>query len=141
MKLLKHNNLMYMWLKIPRFMRFLIIGSVNAGISYIIYAICVLIFGTQHYQLCVTLQWVLSSFTSYFNQKFFVFCTKGNYVKEYLKCCSTWAVSYILNVVILEIMVRYLIKNVYIAQFICLFLVSIATYILFKFFAFRVKSN
>lgn len=132
---------MYMWLKIPRFMRFLIIGSVNAGISYIIYAICVLIFGTQHYQLCVTLQWVLSSFTSYFNQKFFVFCTKGNYVKEYLKCCSTWAVSYILNVVILEIMVRYLIKNVYIAQFICLFLVSIATYILFKFFAFRVKSN
>lgn len=141
MKLLKHDNLMYMWLKIPRFMRFLIIGSVNAGISYIIYAICVLIFGTQHYQLCVTLQWVLSSFTSYFNQKFFVFCTKGNYVKEYLKCCSTWAVSYILNVVILEIMVRYLIKNVYIAQFICLFLVSIATYILFKFFAFRVKSN
>lgn len=141
MKLLKHDNLMYMWLKIPRFMRFLIIGSVNAGISYIIYAICVLIFGTQHYQLCVTLQWVLSSFTSYFNQKFFVFCTKGNYVKEYLKCCSTWAVSYILNVVILEIMVRYLIKNVYISQFICLFLVSIATYILFKFFAFRVKSN
>ena len=141
MKLLKHDNLMYMWLKIPRFMRFLIIGSVNAGISYIIYAICVLIFGTQHYQLCVTLQWVLSSFTSYFNQKFFVFCTKGNYVKEYLKCCSTWAVSYILNVVILEIMVRYLIKNVYIAQFICLFLVSIATYILFKFLAFRVKSN
>lgn len=137
MKQLDFNNIMNIWLKTPRFMRFLIIGSINAGISYIIYAICVLILGTEHYQLCVTLQWVLSSITSYINQKFFVFCTKGNYVKEYLKCCSTWVVSYILNVIILEIMVRYLIKNVYIAQFICLFLVSIATYILFKIFAFK----
>ena len=137
MKLLEHNNLMCMWLKVPRFARFLVIGSINAAISYIIYAICVLIFGADNYQLCVALQWILSSFISYLNQKFFVFCTKGNYVEEYVKCCSTWAVSYVLNVIILEIMIRFIIKNVFIAQFICLFLVSIATYILFKLFAFK----
>lgn len=137
MKFFDYDNLMNMWLKIPRFMRFLIIGSLNAAISYVIYAICVLILGTEHYQLCVTLQWALSSVTSYINQKFFVFCTKGNYIKEYLKCCSTWVFSYILNVIILEIMVRFLIKNVFVAQFVCLFLVSIATYILFKVFAFK----
>ena len=125
------------WLKLPDFIRFIIIGGINAAISYIIYAICVLILGTGHYQLCVALQWILSSFISYLNQKFFVFCTRGNYVKEYLKCCSTWAVSYVLNVIILEIFVRFLIKNVYIAQFISLFLVSISTYVLFKFFAFK----
>ncbi|MBO6256564.1 GtrA family protein [bacterium] len=129
--------IMEMWLKLPDFIRFIIIGGINAAISYIIYAICVLIFGTGHYQLCVALQWILSSFISYLNQKFFVFCTRGNYVKEYLKCCSTWAISYVLNVIILEIFVRFLIKNVYIAQFISLFLVSISTYILFKFFAFK----
>lgn len=131
---------MNMWLKLPRFMRFLIIGCLNAGISYIIYALCILIFGTQHYQLCVALQWILSSVTSYFNQKFFVFCTCGNYLKEYIKCCSTWAISYFLNVIILEIFVRFLIKNVFIAQFIAMFIVSIATYVLFKFFAFKKES-
>jgi len=125
------------WYKLPDFVRFLVIGCINAGVSYIIYAICVLIFGAEHYQLCVALQWILSSVISYLNQKFFVFCTRGNYVKEYLKCCSTWAVSYVLNVIILEIFVRYLIKNVFVAQFISLFLVSIATYVLFKFFAFK----
>ncbi len=132
-----YTFIMDRWLKLPDFVRFLIIGCVNAGISYIIYALAVIILGEAYYQLCVTLQWVLSSFISYLNQKFFVFCTRGNYVKEYLKCCTTWAVSYLLNVIILEIFVRFIIKNVYIAQFISLFLVSVSTYVLFKFFAFK----
>lgn len=125
------------WLKIPDYIRFIIIGSINAAISYLIYALAVFVIGENHYQLCIFLQWGLSSVISYLNQKFFVFCTKGNYVKEYLKCCTTWGISYLLNVVILEIFVRYLIKNVYIAQFISLFIVSISTYILFKCFAFK----
>ena len=125
------------WFKLPDFIRFLIIGCINAGISYIIYALAVFTLGEAHYQICVALQWILSSFISYLNQKFFVFCTKGNYVKEYLKCCTTWGISYLLNVVILEIFVRFLIKNVYAAQFISLFVVSISTYILFKCFAFK----
>jgi len=128
---------MDLWLKLPNFIRFLIIGSINAGISYIIYAISVFVLGEAHYQLCVALQWIISSVISYLNQKFFVFCTKGNYISEYLKCCTTWAISYLLNVIILEILVRFIIKNVYIAQFIALFLVSISTYILFKVFAFK----
>ena len=129
------------WLKIPSFIRFLIIGTVNAAISYIIYVLAILILGEGNYQICVFLQWVLSSVISFLNQKFFVFCTKGNYIKEYLKCCTTWGISYLLNVIILEIFVRFIIKNVYIAQFISLFLVSISTYILFKFFAFKKADN
>ena len=127
------------WFKLPDFIRFIIIGGINAAISYIIFVIAVLLLGKGHYQLCVALQWILSSFTSYLNQKFFVFCTKGNYVKEYLKCCSTWVVSYFLNVVILELLVRYLITNVYIAQLLSIFIVSIVTYVLFKVFAFKQK--
>lgn len=127
------------WLKLPDFIRFLIIGSINAGISYLIYVVAILILGQEQYQICVALQWAISSVISYFNQKFFVFCTKGNYLKEYLKCCSTWVVSYMLNAILLEIFVRYIIKNIYIAQFVCLFLVSVITYTLFKFFAFAKK--
>ena len=127
------------WIKIDDKIRFVIIGGINAAISYIIFAIMILILGEKHHQLCVTGQWVLSSFISYLNQKFFVFCTKGNYIKEYLKCCSTWVVSYFLNLIILEIILRFLIKNVYIAQFVALFTVSVVTYVLFKYFAFKNK--
>jgi putative flippase GtrA len=129
------------WLSLPKIIRFFIIGSINAAISYIIYAIAIFVLGEVYYQLAIALQWLLSSVTSYVNQKFFVFCTRGNYLKEYTKCCSTWVVSYFLNAVILEVFVRYLIKNVYIAQFVSLFIVSLVTYVLFKFFAFRTSEK
>lgn len=127
------------WCEIPDKIRFLFIGGMNAAISYVIFAFALWCLGESHYQACVILQWTISSVFSYLNQKFFVFCTKGNYLKEYLKCCSTWAVSYLLNVIILELLVRFAIKNVYVSQFISIFLVSVVTYVLFKYFAFRVK--
>ncbi len=126
------------WCRLDDKIRFFIIGCVNAAISYIIFIIFILLLGEEMRQLCVVLQWAISSVFSYLNQKFFVFCTKGNYLKEYFKCCSTWALSYFLNVILLEIFVRF-ITNVFISQFISLLLVSVLTYILFKFFAFAKK--
>ena len=125
------------WFKTDDKIGFVIIGCLNAGISYLIYVFFVFLLGEKYYQLCAFLQWTISTVPSYFNQKFLVFCTKGNYLTEYLKCCSTWALSYLLNVIILEILVRYIIKNVFISQLVSLFLVSVLTYILFKCFAFK----
>lgn len=130
------NKLYSKWCKIDNKIRFLLIGGINAMLSYLLFVIFVLILGEDSRQLCVALQWVISTVFSYFNQKFFVFCTKGNYLKEYLKCCSTWFVSYLLNIFILEFFMK-ITKNVYISQFISLFLVAIITYILFKYFAFK----
>ncbi len=133
-KVIKLYNL---WCKIDDKIRFLFIGCVNAGISYIIYALSLFVLGESNYQICVALQWGISSVFSYLNQKFFVFCTKGNYLREYLKCCATWFVSYLINVVILELLMKFVLKNAYIAQFISIFLVSVVTYVLFKYFAFK----
>ena len=125
------------WCKIPDKIRFLIIGAINAAISYVIFAIAVFLIGDKYYQICAALQWVISSFFSFTIQKLFVFCTKGNWIKEYLKCCTTWLVSYLLNVLILEVFVQYLHLNVYIAQFLSIFTVSVVTYVMFKYFAFK----
>ena len=125
------------WFKLSRVIRYLIIGCINAAVSYVIFALFLFILGENFYHLCITLQWVISSVISYLNQKFFVFRTEGNYIKEYLKCCSTWAVSYVLNLIIIEIFIRFITKNVYISQFFALFTVSVVTYILFKLFAFK----
>ena len=122
------------WCKIPDKIRFVLVGGVNAAISYVIFAVGLYLLGEAHYQACVILQWSLSSVFSYFNQKFFVFCTRGNYIHEYL----TWAISYVLNVIILELLIKFAIKNVYLSQFISIFLVSVVTYVLFKYFAFKV---
>ncbi len=127
------------WFEIPDKIRFLIIGGINAGISYIIFILAVLLIGDKYYQICAALQWIISSFFSFTNQKIFVFCTKGNWVREYLKCCTTWLISYLMNALLLEALVKYCDLNVYIAQILSIFSVSVLTYVLFKYFAFRVK--
>ncbi len=134
---MKLSDVFDKWYKIDDKIRFLIIGAVNAGISYVIFVLALFLLGQEHYRICVTLQWGISSIFSYLNQKFFVFCTRGNYLKEYFKCCSTWLVSYFINLVILELLLKFIIKNAYIAQFLSIFLVSVITYVLFKYFAFK----
>ena len=134
------KNLFSLWCKIDDKIRFLIIGALNAAISYVIFAAALFLIGEAYYQVCVALQWGISSIFSYLNQKFFVFCTKGNYVKEYLKCCTTWLVSYLVNVIILELLMKLVFKNAYVVQFISIFLVSVITYVLFKYFAFKKPS-
>lgn len=125
------------WCEIPDKIRFLLVGGFNALLSYIIFAIALYLLGQEHYQLCVALQWIISSVFSFVNQKIFVFCTKGNWIAEYLKCCTTWTVSYFLNALILEFIVRFISKNVYAGQLISIFTVSVVTYVLFKYFAFK----
>lgn len=137
---MKKSELLYeKWFEIPDKIRFLVIGGVNAGISYIIFILAALLIGDKYYQICAALQWIISSFFSFTNQKMFVFRTKGNWIREYLKCCTTWLISYLLNALILEVLVKDCNLNVYIAQILSIFSVSVLTYVLFKYFAFRGK--
>lgn len=74
-------------------------------------------------------------------KKVFVFCTKGHWLKEYFKCCTTWVVSYACNALILELIVKYISKNVYLSQLVSIFIASVVTYVLFKYFAFKHKKS
>lgn len=125
------------WCLIPDKIRFLLVGGYNAAFSYIIFALAIHFIGEAHYQLCVALQWLISSVFSFTNQKLFVFCTKGNWIQEYFKCCTTWVISYICNAIVLEILVRFVTKNVYVGQIFSLLCAAVVTYILFKHFAFK----
>lgn len=129
------------WCLISDKIRFLLVGGFNTCVSYLIFIISLHLFGEAHYQLSVALQWSISSVFSYINQKFFVFCTKGNYLKEYFKCCTTWVISYTCNALMIELFVRYLNINVYLAQIMAVLIASVLTYILFKYFAFKKEKS
>lgn len=133
----KALNLYNMWCKLPDKLRFLLVGGFNASCSYIVFAIALYLIGQEHYQICVAFQWIVSSVFSFINQKLFVFCTKGNWISEYCKCCTTWVISYTCNALILEFIVRFISKNVYVGQLFSILLASVVTYILFKYFAFK----
>ena len=127
------------WFKLSDKIRFLIIGCFNAGVSYLIYSAFCLILGDSAYQVALALAWAISSVVSYSTQKFLVFQANGNWIKEYLKCCTTWFFSYLINAGLLEFIVKILHLNVFIAQIIATITAAVFTYIFFKKFAFKKK--
>ena len=127
------------WFNLDDKIRYLIVGSFNAGVCYLIYSIICLLMGDSIYQIALALAWLLSSAISFTMQRTYVFEGKGVWYKEYLKCCVTWFFSYLINAGLLEFTVKYLHLNVYIAQLISNFTAAVFTYILFKTYAFRKK--
>lgn len=127
------------WFNLSDKIRFLLIGGFNAGVSYLIYSAFCLILGESAYQYALALAWAISSAVSFTTQKFLVFESRGNWKKEYLKCCTTWFFSYLINAGLLEIIVKLIHLNVFIAQIIATLTAAVFTYVLFKKFAFRKK--
>ena len=134
------NHMREYWFKLSDKIRFLFVGGFNAGVSYLIYSAFCLILGNSAYQIALALAWAISSIVSYTTQKFLVFEGKGNWIKEYLKCCTTWFFSYLINAGLLEFIVKILHLNVFVAQVVATIVSAVFTYVFFKKFAFRKKS-
>lgn len=133
------NHMREYWFKLSDKIRFLFVGGFNAGVSYLIYSAFCIVLGDSAYQIALALAWAISSIVSYTTQKFLVFEGKGNWVKEYLKCCTTWFFSYLINAGLLEFIVKILHLNVFVAQIVATVVSAIFTYVFFKKFAFRKK--
>lgn len=128
------------WFNLSDKIRFVLVGGFNAGVSYVIYSLICFFVGEQYYQASLATAWVVSSVVSFTTQRCFVFNVEGNLIKQYLKCCTTWVFSYIINATLLEIFVQKLQINVYVSQILATGICAIFTYILFKTFAFRRNS-
>ena len=133
------NHMREYWFKLSDKIRFLFVGGFNAGVSYLIYSAFCIVLGDSAYQIALALAWAISSIVSYTTQKFLVFEGKGNWIKEYLKCCTTWFFSYLINAGLLEFIVKILHLNVFVVQIVATIVSAIFTFVFFKKFAFRKK--
>ncbi len=137
-------KLYHFWMRQPEKIRFVLVGGYNAVIGYSLYALFVWLNNEQYPQLALLLSYVISTVNSFLTQKFFVFGTFGtlkDYWNEYIRCCCTWAGTYVANVVLLFLFLDILHMNVYFAQFLGIALVAILSYIFLKHFAFKGKKH
>lgn len=99
-----------------QFVRYLCVGVFNTVFGYIVFAVLLtslnaLLPGRLLY-LTVVLASVLSTpiniTVAYFGYKFFVFRTKGNFLREWLKCFAVYGVGMIPGLVALSALTRLL---------------------------------
>lgn len=128
-----------LWFALPRPVRFIITGGYNTAVGYILFIAALYVFGQSQtgVQAALLASYVLSSFNSYLAQKFLVFRTKGDYVREYFKALSVWAAGYFINAALLYLLTKELSLHPYAAQALSVCCVTVFTYILFKYYSFR----
>lgn len=98
--------------------RFLIAGGINTAVGLAVYPILYVLlkpFGVGYIQALIFAQIICITF-SFVSNKYFVFKTKGNTKKEYLKFFSFYGVYFLLNLFCLPLMVEVLNMNPMIAQ-------------------------
>jgi putative flippase GtrA len=89
--------------------RFLMVGGFNTAFSLALYSGCVILFGrllpTHGKPLIADLAFIVSTpvaiTVAFLCYKHFVFRTKGNYLKEWLRCFAVYSVSFPMGLVIL----------------------------------------
>ncbi len=117
--------------------KFVVIGTCNTLISFLLFTVFIKVSGEENYQASLFASWFFSSFISFVLQKTIVFQTKGNWLKEYVKCMISWSIGYGINALSLELIVQYFAFPVLIGQLIAIVLTTLCTFVLFKYFAFN----
>lgn len=124
-------------MKFPEQIRFVLVGGYNALISYLLYAGILWFTNERSPQLALLISFLISTIHNFFTQKIYVFGTKGNYLKEYPKCFTTWSIGYFINMSLLALFTKIFNINPYLAEFFAMALTGVNTYIMLKYFAFR----
>ena len=125
------------WFTLDEKLRFVIAGTVNMGLRYLIFVALGLIFSVGHYQLILLSTWLLSSGVAFASYKYLVFRTEGNHLKEFAKSVLIWVISYIINAFLLALFIGDFLWNTYAAQAVAVAIIVVVNYLLFKYFAFH----
>lgn len=118
--------------------RFLVAGGWNTAFGYASLALLYYLFSNKiHYLFLMVFAAILSITNAYICHKFFVFKTKGNYVKEYLRYYAVYSVPIGMGFVFFPLCIEILKMNFYVTQALLTFVTIIISYFGHKHISFR----
>lgn len=132
------RNLLNYWFRINDKIRFLLVGGYNTLFSFcLFYFLQEMLGGTFHYIVILLFCHLIAVLNSFINLKYFVFRSTKNFFIEYLKVNIIYAVYFVLNALLLYILRDIIGVNIYIAQLICIIILTIGSYFGHKYFSFK----
>ena len=91
------------------FSRYILVGGWNTLFGYGAYVILTWLFTGRvpfDYMVAAVLGNIISITQSFLSYKFLVFKTRGNYIKEYLRCWVVYSGSFVIGLIMLPIVVN-----------------------------------
>ena len=128
-----------LWFKmVPEKLRFLLVGGFNTVFAYAVYAFLLVVLRLP-YLLALVIQYFITVNVSIATMRYYVFRSKGDVIKEFLKAWSVYICLFFANTFGLAFLVEVCKINELWAQGIYLTFSTIVTYILHKYFSFKKK--
>lgn len=118
--------------------KYLIVGGWNTIFGYASFtALYFLLRNFLHYTLVLVISYIIGITNGYIGYKFFVFKTKGNYLREYFRFYLVYGVAFIINLALLPVAVEFLKLNPVLSQGGIIFFTAIIGYLGHKNFSFK----
>ena len=118
--------------------RFLIAGGWNTAFAYILLVVLYYFFSNKvHYMFILVFCTIVNVTNAYIIHKFFVFKTKGNYIREYIRYYLVYSVPIGLGFISFPLCIEILKMNFYITQALLTFVTVIISYFGHKHVSFR----
>lgn len=95
-----------------QFIRYLLVGGWNTAFGYATYAVLTWVFSrhvAHGYMYAAVLGSLVTISVAFFGYKWFVFKTKGNYLREWLRCFMVYGAASLPNLLLLPVVVNVLI--------------------------------
>ena len=122
--------------------RFIIAGGYNTAFAYVLLAVLYYSFSNKvHYIFILVFSTAVNITNAYIVHKFFVFKTKGNYIREYLRYYVIYSVPIGIGLVFFPFCIEILKMNFYVTQALLTFVTVIISYFGHKHVSFRVRPD
>jgi putative flippase GtrA len=119
-------------------LRYLVTGGVNTAFAYGMFALSYYVLAAHvHYMFTLVSTTVLNITVAYVNHKFFVFRTRGNYLREYLRYYVVYAAPIALGFVVFPLGIEVLHLNAYLTQALNTVVTVVLSYLGHKHISFR----
>ncbi|WP_190320110.1 GtrA family protein [Candidatus Enterovibrio escicola] len=123
---------------LPEKIRFILVGGFNTIFGFVVFTLlCLLADDYSNYLIILVSSNLIAVVVAFLMLKFLVFQTKGNYLKEFMRCYLTYLVMLGINVLLLYLMVDVLAQDIVISQFVITVLIVIFSYLGHKYFSFN----
>jgi len=132
------NKILNLWFKLDRRIRFILVGGYNTVFSFALFCALQYYVG-EHLRpvLVLLITHIISIFNSFLSLRIFVFASKNNLLREYLKVNVVYCGYFIINAFLLFIFNDLLHFNVFLAQFLSVLILTIGAYFSHKHFSFK----
>jgi len=136
------SRVLELWFHLDRRVRFILVGGYNTLFSYLIFLLLEgLLSNSINYLVVLCVAHFISVFNSFINFRVFVFQSRGRFWHEYIKVNIVYIGYLLLNVILLYFLKSILGVNLFVAQIICIVILTLLFYQIHKNFSFKYENK